>query len=169
MPAQDTTARCPLLPSDAIGASSTSELQFTKSGVNCTCPFEGSNVNRNRPFFIRLWGRATGGTTTNLTIKLYYGLATGTNLATSGAIAVNSVSGNFFLEALVVVDNTSLKMQGLLKGWVNATAVAQAFLTTATTATDPSVEGNSFSVTAQFSASNAGNLAILDGFEVVEA
>src|SRR5262245_56066444 len=122
MPAQDTSARAALLPSDAIGASSTSEISFTKSSVNVTCPLEGSNINNKRPFYVRLWGRATGGTTTNLTIKLYYGsVASGTNIATTGAIAVNSASGNFFLEGMVIVDSTSLKLQGLLKGWVNAT------------------------------------------------
>lgn len=169
MPASDTTQRAALLPSDALGASSTSEIGVTKGGVNITLPFEGSNINKQRPFLLKIWGRSTtAGGASNLTVKIYYGtVAAGTNIASTGAVAAgSSVSSNFYLECVGLVDSTSQKMNGLLRGWVGATAVAQAFATAVPTAVDPSVEGTSFSCSIQFSASNAGIFAIVDGFEV---
>src|SRR5262249_19158411 len=96
--------------------------------------------------------------------KLYSGSALNSAIFTSGAIAINSVSGNFGLDAEVETDATSKILQGLAKGQVNATAVAQA-ATTAVTSFDGTL-GQSFSASATFSASNAGNLAILEYFEV---
>lgn len=172
MPAADTTHRAALLPSDALGASSTSELQVTKGGTLVTLPFEGSNVNKQRPFLLKIWGRSTtAGGASNLTVKIYYGtsstIGNNVNIASTGAVAAgSSVSSNFYLECLCIVDSTSQKINGLLRGWVGATAVAQAFATAVPTGVDPSVEGNAFSATIQFSASNAGIFAIVDGFEV---
>jgi len=161
------------LPSDAGGASSTAEFQFSKSSSRFILYAPGSDKLKNRPFVVRLWGRATGGTTTNLTIKLYSGISatigSNTSIATSGAIAVNSVSGNFHLESQMIWDSTSDKYQGVFQGHVNGTAVARAINSSVTVpASDPSVaEGtNGFTATGTFSASDAGNLAILDGFEL---
>lgn len=185
MPSADTTQRAILLPSDAIGASSTSELQVTKGGVLVTLPFEGSNQNNKRPFTIRVWGRGATSGASNVTVKLYYGgsttIGSNTNIASSGAVAWGStVTSNFYLEAFCLVDSTSKILNGLLKGWISATAVAQAFLTNAATAVDPSLEitpsatataasvtTNQFSLTIQPSASNAANLWTVDGFEFV--
>lgn len=172
MPASDTVQRAALLPSDAIGASSTSELQVTKGGVLVTCPFEGSNQYNKRPCLLKTWGRTTTVGASNLTVKFYYGISTtiGSNfvLASSGAVAAGSgVSSNFYLEVRCLLDSTSKIINPeLLPGHIGATLVAAAF-GTQVTAVDPSVEAlaQAFSLTIQLSASNAGNLVIVDGFE----
>ena len=168
MPNTNTFQRAALLPSDALGASSTSEIQFSKGGANCLCYIDGSNILADRPFRVKVWGRSTTGASTNVTIKIYLGLTTGTNIATSGALAVNSTSANWYLSCLVLVDPTSKKLQGIIEeGWVNVTAVATATLTAATSGVDPSLEGtNYFSASVTHSASNAGTSSILEGFEL---
>lgn len=160
-------------PSAAGGASSTSEFQFADSSSNALLAYlPGSSALANKPFRIMAWGRVTGGTTTNFTVKVYYGTTSGTSLATSGAIAVNSVSGNFMLFLDVVWDSTSGKIQGRFSGHVNGTAVAAAILSSVTTpgsGTLPSAASAStiaVSASGQFSASNASNAAILDGLQV---
>ena len=170
---QAMTAANGRLPSDAAGASSTAEFLFAKSSSRYILYAPGSNKLLNRPFRVHLWGRATGGTTTNLTIKLYSGISatigSNTNIATSGAIAVNSVSGNFRLVSDMVWDATSDKYQGVFYGHINGTAVSDTInASVIVPASDPSVaEGtNGFTATGQFSASNANSLAILDGFEL---
>lgn len=169
MPQADTVARAALLPSDALGASSTSEISFSKAGVNLTLPLDGSNVFNKRPFRIKVWGNTTTGASTNLTIKLYYGtVAAGTNIATSGAIAVNTTSANWYMSVLVNIDSVSKKLQGIIEdGWINATAIAGVTLTSGATAVDPSLENtNLFSASLTHSSSNAANLTIIDGFEL---
>lgn len=169
MPNANTTARAPLLPSDALGASSTAEVGFTKGGVNITLPMEGTNILNKRPFRIKIWGNTTTAASTNLTVKIYLGtVAAGTNLATSGAIAVNTTSANWYMSILCNIDSVSKKLQGIIEeGFINATAIATAVLTTGGTAVDPAVEGVSlFSASLQHSSSNAANLTILDGFEL---
>lgn len=161
------------LPGTAIGASSTAEAQFlTNAGVQAKVLFPGplNKIMDGRPFILRAVGIVTGGTTTNLTINLDYGLsdtpATNLTIFTSGAIAVNSVSGNWFLEAYFVWDNISKKIQGIGYGMVNNVVVAQAALVAAPATVDLSVEGLGFTVTATFSASHANNAAKLTSFEI---
>jgi hypothetical protein len=80
---------------------------------------------------------------------------------------VNSVSGNFYLEAVGIWDATSDKFQGTFEGHVNGTAVARAIDSSVTVpAIDPSLETWFLSASGQFSASNASNAAILDVFEI---
>jgi hypothetical protein len=131
---------------------------------HCCVGTVGAPALKNRRFKVRLGGRVTGGTTTNFTVKLYLGAAINSLIFTSGAIAVNSVSGNFHLEAELDCDSTSKILQGLARGQVNASAVAQA-ATTAVASTDPTV-AQSFSASGTFSVSNASNAAVLDYLEV---
>src|SRR5262249_3390767 len=132
MPNANTISFVAKVAGTAIGASSTSEIQFTDSAGNNAALAIGTNTLNSRKFRIKLGGRATGGTTTNLTIKLYSGSALNSAIFTSGAIAINSVSGNFSLDAELETDATSKILQGLAKGQVNATAVAQAATTAVT-------------------------------------
>lgn len=171
-----------------LGGTSTSEKQFLSAtasggvaaGGLCQCRIPGSNVLKNRPFIVRVGGRVTGGGSTNFTVKVYYGnsttISSNTSLATSGAIAVNSASGDFFLELTCSWDNTSQKIGGVFYGWVNATAVAQVILSNLPTAvdlaTEPALTTNSgtqnvLSVTGQFSSGFAANIAYVDVFEVI--
>jgi hypothetical protein len=157
----NTAERVPFLPGTAIGATSTAELDAKDSQATPVVAkfyLPGSNILLNRPFLIRAAGRATGGTTTNLTVKVYID---STAVFSSGAIAVNSVSGNFLLECLLFGDSTSAQIIGLGGGWVNLTAVARA-ITTALTSADFATETiHAVKVTFQFSASHANNAAVL--------
>lgn len=180
MPNNNTIAQAKVagggLPSDSLGASSTSEFAFSKTVVeggtstsrNLSIAVPGAEKLKNKPIRIRAWGRVTGGTTTNFTVKIYSGtVAAGTSLATTGAIAVNSVSGNFNLVIEGVWDSTSDKLQGIFKGHVNGTAVAQVITSSVTQpAIDPSLETFALSASGQFSGSHASNAAILDGLEL---
>lgn len=166
------------LPSNAQGASSTSEIQFKKDVVeggttttrNLTVAVPGANRIKNKPVSIKIWGRSTTSGASNLTLKIYSGadISTGTSIATSGAIAVGStLSSNFYLECVGVWDSDSDKFQGRFNGHVNGTAVAYTIDSSVTVpAIDPSLETWFLSASLQYSASNAANLAILDGFEV---
>src|SRR4051812_28906949 len=136
-------------------------------------------------FYVRAKGSVTGGTTTNFTPVLqvhklagsadYVTAATAANnttFFTGGAAAYNTASGPFVLEVLCVSDPTNKVVAGV--GWgVNGsagTAVAAAAATPVTTAQiatlDPNQNTYGFSLTALFSASNAGNIAILDDLSV---
>lgn len=164
-----------------LGGTATTEAQFiTASRVGQRAAGQplavytpGSNTLKARRFMVRAGGRVTGGTTTNLTVKLYWGtsstIGSNTNIATTGAIACNSASGNWELACDLMWDSTSSKLQGKFAGWVNATAVAAAVLSTGPTTVDLSGEttSNGFTVTATFSAGNASNVAYVDYFEVI--
>lgn len=158
-------------PSDSLGASSTTEAQFSQSSSRYILYLPGSLKASRRPIKIRAWGRVTGGTTTNFTAQIYMGssatIGSNTSIATSGARAVNAVSGNWLLECRGIWDDTSDKFQGVFRGHVNGVAVTDTILSSVTTpAVDPSTEGQGLTVTGTFSANNAGNTALLDGFEV---
>lgn len=159
----NTISYAPNLPAAAVGASSTAEIQFLNNlGAHAIARVAAGQFT-NRRLRVRAGGRVTGGTTTNVTFKVYYGDLT-TSIASSGAIAVNSASGNWVIEASVEVDSTSSKLQGQFSGQTNGSLV-----TAAATTTVSSVSVSSeldISASATFSASNSGNAAILDYLEV---
>lgn len=119
-----------------------------------------------RAFRIRGCFVVTGGTTTNITIKVYLNQGGNTNLTTftndvalssSGAIAVNSVTRPIMLDHILLWDSVSATLNGSFNIQVSNTYTAYAALTTAPTA----VVGTAnlqFFATALFSATNAGNL-----------
>lgn len=164
-----------------LGGTSTAEAQFktaaaegsTAAAATLVCYMPGSNTMKQRRFTVRVGGRLTGGGTTNFTGKLYWGtsstIGSNTNIATTGAIAVNSASATWELEIVAAWDSTSQKITGLQKGWVNATAVAQVIVTNVPTAVDLSAEStsNGWTVTGTFSSGFAGNVAYVDYFEVL--
>ncbi len=153
------------LPGAAQGASSTAEFQFqNKDGGNAVLTVPAGILNGRRQIILRAGGRVTGGTTTNFTGKVYLGATiAGTLVFSSGAIAVNSASGNWFLEVAFVIDATSDKIQGIGYGNVNATAVAQANVSV--TSADPETVLQ-FCASGQFSASHASSAAYLDFLEM---
>jgi len=159
----------PVLPSAALGNAITTAKVFRDSAAAALLlRAPGSNKLKNRAFRIRAWGRVTGGTTTNFTVDLQLGSSTtaasNTTLASSGAIAVNSVSLNWLLDATFVHDVTSAKIAGIFFGFINATAKTPAIATSA--AFDASLESNSFVLNGLFSATAATNEAFIDGFEL---
>lgn len=165
----NTIGRCSTaLPGTAIGASSTVETQCTDGDGNLAFAKSRLEYLVGKKFKVRCGGRATTGAATNVTIKLYYGTSAtiGSNsvIFSSGAVAVNTTSVNWWLEADVAFDATALILQGLGKGAVNATAVAQAATTAVSSLTASGECG--FTVTATLSASNAGSLTKLDYLEI---
>jgi hypothetical protein len=155
---------------------STTETAFTSDGtipVVLDLPTAGELANTNGPttaiFKVRAYGRVTGGTTTNFTAVLYSGtsatLSSNTAIETSGAVAVNSISTNWALETTIVWDTTSDEMHGRGWGMVDDTVTAVAALTNSPTSVDPAGDTSlGFVVSWQFSAGNASNAAVLDGF-----
>jgi len=172
-----------------LGGTSTSEKQFLTAsasggraaGQPLACRIPGSNTLSNRCFTIVVAGRVTGGTTTNFTLNLYLGASTtisnNTEIATTGANALASLSGNFKLICECMWDSTSGKLQGIMYGWVTTTAVAQVIMTSVTTKPvlsgetnlnlSSSAPDNSLTVTGTFSSGNAANVAYVDTFEVL--
>lgn len=71
-------------------------------------------------FKLRLVGKATTTQSCNITAAIQLGSSTtvtsGNTIATTGAKALNTASGNFMLEATVVWDSTSTKISGFQTG-----------------------------------------------------
>lgn len=160
------------LPSASLG-NATSETQFTDTtsgAVRLQCFLPGSSKLDKRPFRIAAAGRVSPGTSGNFTFAIYYGvsatIASNTALATTGAVNA-AAAGNFALWVDCFYDSTSQRIVGLLKGYVYATAVAQAIVTNAATSVDLSTEGLGLTCTGLFGTSNASNTAYVDVFEVI--
>lgn len=137
-------------------------------------------VYQNKPFDVKAWGRATWGVGTNtLTVRIMtsatqISATDGSNTAFCSSGAINNTaatSGSWFLEAEAMWDVTTLAIKGIFWGWVDNTtvhtAVSQAVVTSfPLTAAQFAANGLSFGVDAVFSATNAGNLVTLDGFDI---
>jgi hypothetical protein len=137
-------------------------------------------VYQNKPFDIKAWGRATWGVGTNtLTVRIMtsatqISATDGSNTALLSSGAVNNTaatSGSWFLEAEAMWDVTSLAIKGIFWGWVENTTVSTSISQAASTsfpltAAQFNANGLSFGVDAIFSATNAGNLVTLDGFDI---
>lgn len=165
-------ARASGLPGAAQGASSTAEFQFVdnqSTPVRAQVKVKHASLEK-RIFRVRAFGTVTGGTTTNFTVKLDYGVSatigSNTTIADSGAIAVNSESGNWKIEAELYLDSVSGKLQGRFNGWINGTEKADTVNTEIASLTELTEELG-FTVTGTFSASNAGSGAKCEGFEIV--
>jgi hypothetical protein len=170
-----------LVPSAKMGgtAVSTTETQFvdTTSSANPLVAYvPGMNRLNGRPFELHVAGRATGGTTVNLTIKLYWGTSatysSNTNIYTTSTIAYDSASSNFYHIFRFVWDSTSGKLNGAITGGWNGltpTIVTNA-VTTQVSSVDLSGDllstGNGFTVTGTWSSSNANNAAYITAFEL---
>lgn len=164
-----------------LGSTSTSEKQFltasafgqTASGQPLTCYLPGTNTIRQRPIKVRVGGRLFGALATNFTAKLYVGtsstIASNTNIATSGAVATGGVQGSWGLDCDLVWDFTAGNIQGIFRGWIQGSAVAQVTVTNTANLTTLNAENsnNGFTITGTFSSGAAGNLAYVDWFEVV--
>jgi hypothetical protein len=153
------------------GGTSTSETLFTTDGtVAAKTNIVGGDF-KNRLFVVRAWGRVTGGGTTNFTVKLDFGvsntIATNTTIEASTARAVDSASHNWFIEVKCVWDETSDKIQGVGSSMVANIFDAWAVLDAVPSADPEASTEYGFTVTGTFSSGFAGNVATLDGLEVV--
>lgn len=120
-------------------------------------------------FNLKAWGRATGGTTTNFLPQIQFGTsvtaASNTDITVMTTRAYNSASGNWWIEAQMVWDSTSKILVGSFTGGGGTAGTLNTpTITTALSAKDFTTNGLGFTVSAIFSATNAGNLAYMDGF-----
>jgi len=161
----------------------TTEVAFTSDGtvpVFLRLPSAGqlaeANGTTTSMFKVRAWGRVTGGTTTNFTVQIHYhASATSATITASreiegsGAQAVNSESGNWWIESLLTWDTTSNKLNGVGSSMVNRSVTTAAISDNEITSIDPDADDtNGFIVAGTFSAGNASNKAVLDGFVLEE-
>lgn len=161
------------------GGTSTSEVAFTTDGttpVVCNLPaagqFSGDPGAGAALFKVYAWGRVTGGTTTNFTVQLQYGTSAtpgnNTDIEALTARAVNDESGGWFVEATLIWDRDSNKIQGYGRGVTNNVGLdGEAVIDNEITSADP--DGDSelgFVVTGTFSSGDADNEAFLDGFVI---
>lgn len=177
------------VPSPSQGASLATEFQFQQpSGTPIAVRLPAVKV-QGRRFAVVAFGRIVSGATLNFTGAIYLGESAtiGSNAVvfSSGAKAINSTSGSFMLRAEFFLDGDSRKLQGFGTGSVNNILVAAVATTERTipsplalinqdgTAYDATADGQApcerqlaFTCTGTFSASNAANGAILDGFEL---
>jgi hypothetical protein len=128
---------------------------------------------------IRAAGRVTGGTSTNYTPKLYWGTslttASNTVIGSGAAVAVNSVSGLWEINATLFTDYTSGKIDGYFTNMVSGSTVTLTGAAKLTnTVSSSSTPAYSFTTTSQqgfvvsgtFSSGNAGNVAYVDVFQL---
>lgn len=130
-------------------------------------------------FKVTMGGRVTGGTTTSFTPTLYWGTsattASNTAICTGAAVAVNSVSGTWYLEATLQIDQVSGKITGHFKNQVSGSTVtytAEAVITNViTSSSTPALSfttntAQGFVAAGTFSSGNAANVAYLDVFQI---
>lgn len=87
------------------------------------------------PFKLRIVGKVTTGASLNVTVAIQQGATTtvtsGNTIATTGAVAVNSTSANFFLEATLLWDGVTGKLNGYFMGQINNSLVDLTLVTNA--------------------------------------
>ncbi len=119
-------------------------------------------------FRVQAWGRMTGGTTTNFLPQIQLGTsitaASNVDVSVMTTRACNSTSSNWWIDCELIWDSTSQLLNGSFTGGGgSAGTLNAATLITQATAQNFKVSGLGFTVSAIFSATNAGNLAYLDG------
>lgn len=129
-----------------------------------TAPSFASNFDGS-PFKLRINGKITTGASCNVTVAIQVGSSTtvtsGNNVATTGAIAVNTTSANFQLECVCLWDSVGQKVQGVINpSWVNATAVAASVLTNSNAVAVTSQAGLTFVPVVTFSATTGATMTI---------
>ena len=178
MPSFLATARSNQLPSKATG-NVTSETQILGAdGKLLICPLEGSLVLQTpgnaRRFRLSIAGYMTSGTTSTVTLKLYFG--TSTTIATNGTALISittaslaSTNQNFFLDVQLIFDSVSGSFGGYYVGsavntLIDLTAITQ---TSVASGIADSAEGQGFNLTAIFNSTNASNNLFVTAFEII--
>lgn len=134
------------------------------------CP-DGWGSLYNKAFQVRAAGlfSCINGTTPSLSVQFYIGGIAGTQVATTGAVAVGGTqpsSGSWYLEGIYVWDSVS-GLNGIYRGFICgqnsiATSKAQAAVANVTAATYPS--SVAFTCTGLFSATGSSNTVSLTEF-----
>lgn len=177
MPSFNATSRSNQLPSKGTG-NVTSETQILGAdGKLLTLPLEGSLVLQTpgnaRRFRLSIGGYMTSGTTSTVTLKLYFGTSTtissnGTAIVAPTTASLASTNQNFFLDVHLIYDSVSTSFGGYFIGSaVNTNIAATAITQTSVTAVSDVAEGQGFSLTAIFNSTNASNNLVVTTFELI--
>ena len=189
------------------GGTGSSETQVTFDGTNVViCPFPalsllGTHVTtwaaNNNPggpqpsirFKVLAVGRTATGTTSNVTIKMYFGtsntIGSNTAIATTGAVSLATAKSPWQIEVVGCYDADSKIIDGYYSTSLNGTRTGQTIITNAVTAVDPTTQPTTkitttttpaftytvpaygFNITFTFGTGNAGNKFYLDWFVVM--
>lgn len=175
-------------PANPVNANVTSAQVFnliSNNAVPATVAAPGKLVLEQKRFTVRAEGNVITGTTTNVTATLAAGLVipgtpltlgNWTTLGASTARAVNTASAPWWIEANLIFDSTSGKLQGVFSDMINNLYDAFAALSNVVTgingtnatvgSTAPADPVLYFAIALTFSAANAGNIGNLGNFEL---
>lgn len=149
---------------DANATGSPLLLDLPSAGALAAAAGRGSAL-----FKVRAWGRVVTDATTNFTISLYYGtsvtVANNTLLEQSTAVAVNTLSRYWMIEAYLIWDSVSNRLSGVGHSVVADTYAVFAAVNNVATSADP--DGNAaqgFVLSGTWSVASAGHTANVDGF-----
>jgi len=162
------------LPSADLGDVVTTAQGFKNAaGAAIVLPLAQASKLKNKLFTVRAWGRVEGGTTVDFTPSLYYGtsavVANDTLIKSATAAAVDSAKHNWHIEARLVWDADSDKIQGTFTARIAAIAVTALVVNAAISSADPEEDvstAKGLIISGLFSTTHAGNHAYLDGFEL---
>lgn len=173
------------MPTCSASGNVTAETAFGIAPANTVRAFlqapaiVGNSSLDGHELLLRLGIMITGGTTTNYTpsVRFYSGgntaLTTFTNdtaIATPTAFAVNTVTRLFTLQARInwAIDPTpaNSRLNGCFSSSIDTTFTNWATLTAGLSASLTNASSIQFCVTGIFSATNAGNTAVLKYFEM---
>lgn len=175
-------------PANPVNANVTSAQVFnliSNNAVPATVAAPGKLVLEQKRFSVRAEGNVITGTTTNVTASLLAGLVipssplvigNWTLLGASTARAVNSASCPWWIQADLIFDSTSGKLQGIFGDVINNLFDSWAALTNVLTGINgtnsivssvaPADPVLYLGVALTFSAANAGNIGNLANFEL---
>jgi hypothetical protein len=160
-----------------VGGAGAVAILLDNNAVSTTAGASGSIWENGKPFIVRMYGRVTTGTTTNVTLKWYQvpsaiikagtqaTLSNDVGIVASTARAVNTASATFKAYLNGQYDSTSGKLMGTAKFLINGLLDSEAAFTSVTLGINADTELN-FLPSLLFSATNAANVAILTGLEI---
>lgn len=160
------------------GGTSTSATVFTSDGTTPVLAYlpvsgvlGGPSPQQGSRFRIRAWGRVVTAGTYNFTVFLQYGTsataASNTDISNSGTVSLASLTTNWLIDAELVWDGDSNRINGYQRNQVHTTLEATAAIDNAITSADPDAgTTRAFVVGATFGTGAAGNKAYLDGLQI---
>ncbi len=172
--------RVPLLKPRELnqGGTTTTKNVFTSDGtlpVILSLPSASELAAAGVPgsmFTVRAWGRVVTSGTVNFTISLQYGTSatasSNTDIEDSGTTSLASLTTNWYIEANLIWDGDSNRINGWGRVQVHTTSDADTTIDNGITSADP--DGNAtqgFVVCGTFGTGAAGNKCYLDGFQMI--
>ena len=160
------------------GGTSTSATVFTSDGttpVLAKLPL-GNSLTGTNPrgavrFRVRAWGRVVTAGSYNFTVFLQFGTSatasSNSDISNSSTVSLASLTTNWFIEADLIWDGDSQRINGSAQNLVHTTLEAIATIDNAQTSKDPNGSTTlAFCAGATFGTGAAGNKAYLDGLQI---